>query len=121
MTLEELYGQIDGSYEEVMGRLRSEQLVERILGMFLDDSTCPDLVEAWGRGDDEAAFGAAHSAKGVCMNLALTRLGALTSQITEALRPGNDSLRAATDVDALVSDVSLEYAKVRTAITAYLA
>ncbi len=121
MTVEELYKQIGGNYEEVIGRLRSDKLVIRILGKFLEDTMCPDLISAWKRGDDAAAFDAAHSAKGVCLNLAFTRLGALTSEVTEALRPGNDDLRASTDVDALIDEISVEYDKVSNTIKAFLA
>ena len=62
----------------------------------------------------------AHAAKGVCMNLAFVRLGALASEITEALRPGNEALRASIDVDALVSELAAEYELVRSNVSAYL-
>ena len=121
MTVEELYSQIGGNYAEVMGRLRSEKLVIRILEKFLDDTMCPDLISAWNRGDEAVAFEAAHSAKGVCLNLAFIRLGALASEVTEALRPGNDELRATTDVDALIVELSEEYDKVCNSVKAFLA
>ena len=120
MTAEELYGQIGGNYEEVIGRMRSEKLLDRVLDKFLEDTTCPDLIEAWKCGDEAAAFAAAHSAKGVCMNLALPRLGELTSEITEALRPGNDELRATTDVAALVDQLAGEYEKVYAGVKEYV-
>ena len=120
MTVKELYDQIGGNYDEVIGRLYTDELVERILDKFLDDTMCPDLVAAWERGDERAAFDAAHSAKGVCMNLAFTRLGMLASEITEALRPGNEGLRASTDVDALVNELAEEYAKVRAGVEEFL-
>jgi HPt (histidine-containing phosphotransfer) domain-containing protein len=120
MTLQELYAAIDGSYDDAIARLGSDALIERILGKFLDDTTCPDVIEAWNNGDEAAAFEAAHAAKGVCMNLAFVRLGALASEITEALRPGNEALRASADVDALVSELAAEYELVRSNVSAYL-
>ena len=55
------------------------------------------------------------------MNLAFTRLGILASEITEALRPGNEGLRATTDVDALVKELSAEYDKVYSSVKDFLA
>ena len=119
MTIEELYAQVGGNYDDALARLCADDLIEVVLGVFLEDTTCPDVVEAWGRGDDAAAFDAAHAAKGMCMNLAFTKLGVLSSDITEALRPGNEGLRASTDVDALVKELAAEYGKVRTCVEAY--
>ncbi len=121
MTVKELYDQIGGNYDEVIGRLYADALVTKILGTFLDDTMCPDLIAAWHRGDETATFEAAHAAKGVCMNLAFTKLGALASKITEAVRPGNESIRANTDVDALVSEFSAEYDKVYASVKDFLA
>lgn len=121
MTVEELYEQIGGNYAEALGRMRSDKLVGRFIGKFLDDTSCQDLIDAWKAGDDEAAFNAAHTAKGVCANLSLSELATLTSDITEALRPGNDELRASTDVDALVAQLEVLYAKTYEGISAYAA
>ena len=105
MTVEELYTQIGGDYADALGRLRMDKLISRFVVKFLDDTSCTDLIAAWKAGDEHDAFEAAHRAKGVCANLSLKRLAELTDQICEALRPGNDELRAATDVDALVSEL----------------
>ena len=120
MTVEELYEQVGGNYDDALTRLCADELIEAVLGIFLDDTTCPDIVKAWDCGDEAAAFDAAHAAKGMCMNLAFTRLGVLASDITEALRPGNEGLRASTDVDALVKELADEYGKVRSAVVAHL-
>ncbi len=119
MTVQELYANIDGDYSEAIGRLRSDQLIGRFVVKFLDDTSCGELVDAWGKGDEEAAFKAAHTAKGVCANLSLSKLADLASSITEALRPGNESLRAQTNVDALVSQFKGAYDNAVTMITRY--
>ena len=102
MTTEELYAQIDGSYKDVFARVRSDAFVARFIVMFLKDSSCTNLVQAWTAGDEKACFDAAHMAKGVCANVGLNKLSELTSEVCEALRPGNEALRATCDVDALV-------------------
>lgn len=120
MTVEDLYAQIGGNYDDALAHLCSEALIVRILEKFLDDTTCPRIIEAWGARDEAATFEAAHAAKGVCMNLAFTRLGVLASDIAEALRPGNESLRATADVDALVADLAAEYDRVRACVGGFL-
>ncbi|MDO4796736.1 MAG: Hpt domain-containing protein [Coriobacteriales bacterium] len=121
MTLQELYANIDADYAEAIGRLRMDKLISRFIVRFMSDSSCERVQEAWARGDEAGTFEAAHAAKGVCANLALTKLGSLASDICEALRPGNDALRASTDVDALVAELSQVYDKTIAAIKAYQA
>ena len=120
MTIKDLYDRIGGNYDEVIGRLYADELVAKVLQTFLDDTMCPSLVTAWESGDEEATFGAAHSAKGMCMNLSFTRLGTLASEITEALRPGNEAARANTDVNALVKEFAEEYDKVYAGVKDFL-
>jgi HPt (histidine-containing phosphotransfer) domain-containing protein len=119
VTLRELYDSIGGDYAEAIGRLRMEKLINRFIVRFLDDSSCRDLVKSWRAGDEKATFQAAHAAKGVCSNLSLTRLATLANEITEALREGNEGLRAQTDVDALVNELDAAYAIAVKNITAY--
>lgn len=119
MTLEELYAQIDGSYAEIVARMGSAQFVSRFIVRFLDDRSIPMLISAWELGDESAAFHAAHTAKGVCANLALTRLASLSDQICEALREGNEELRAKTDVAALVNELRVAYDKDAALIRAF--
>ncbi|MBQ3301208.1 MAG: Hpt domain-containing protein [Eggerthellaceae bacterium] len=119
MTLEELYAQIGGSYQEALDRMRSERLVSKFVVKFLADDSCSRLMDAWDAGDEAAAFKAAHEAKGVCSNLCMTKLAALTAEITETLRPGNDELRTNTDVDALVNDLRRLYGHVTARISEF--
>ncbi len=121
MTLEELYAQIGGDYAEAIGRLRMEKLIDRFILKFLDDPASNALIESWAAGDDRAAFDAAHTVKGVCANLALPRLAGPADKITEALREGNDALRASTDIDALIAEFTAEYKMTIEGIEAYKA
>lgn len=121
MTLEELYNAVNGDYSEALGRLYSEDLVGRFIVKLLDDDTCEKLVAAWAAGDEKAAFEAAHTAKGVLANLSLTGLANKASEITEALRPGNDDLRGRVDVGALVSEFDASYQAAAEQIAAYAA
>lgn len=119
MTLEELYSQIGGDYAEAIERMRKEELVSRFIVRFLDDDSCANMLASWEAGDDEAAFNAAHTAKGLCANLAITSLSGIATVLTEALRPGNDSLRASTDIDGLMAQFNEAYQHAVCCIKAY--
>ncbi len=121
MTLQELYAQIDGDYAEAVGRLRADSLISRFILRFLDDKSCEQVQQAWASGDERATFHASHSAKGVCANLSLTKLGAIAGEICEATREGNEALRAQTDIDGLVAELAELYARTVACIKEYQA
>ena len=88
MTVRECYGQMGADYENVFGRLGSEQIVQHFLMKFLNDTSFRDLEEKLKTKDVEQAFHAAHSLKGVCLNLGFDNLFAVSSELTEKLRAG---------------------------------
>ncbi len=88
MNLRECYEAMGGDYDDVIGRLRKEQRVEKFIRRFAEDPSCDLLRRSAEAGDWAEAFRAAHTLKGVCQNLSLTRLGNSSSQLTEALRSG---------------------------------
>lgn len=77
---------VDGAGERFMGNMA---LFERFLKKFPADPHFDELMEAFDAGDTEKAFQAAHTLKGVCGNLSLTRLFQMISDITEHLRAGD--------------------------------
>lgn len=121
MTLEELYEQIGGDYQEAIARLRMEKLISKFIVRFLDDPSCANLFAAYDAGDEAAMFDAAHTAKGVCANLSLTSLLEPVSAITEAVRPGNEHLKAETDLDGLMQELKAAHGKAVEAISVYAA
>lgn len=86
MTLKECYAAMGGNYDEVMGRLRSERLVQKFVLKFLDDGSFDLLCRSMEGADYEEAFRAAHTLKGVSQNLSFTKLYRSSHEITEALR-----------------------------------
>ncbi len=88
MTLNETYDKMGGNYKDVIGRFYSQDLVERFLIKFPDDPSYPDLLEAFAQNDAKAAFGAAHTLRGVCQSLAITNLIQPLRTMTELLREG---------------------------------
>ncbi len=103
MTLRECYESMGADYEEVLGRLRSEKLIQKFAIRFLDDKSYEGLMQAVADQKGEEAFRAAHTIKGVSQNLGFTRLYEASEALTEALRgqsfPVDEQLvRNVTDV-----------------------
>ena len=90
MTVKEVYALMGASYEDAMGLMRKDERIAKYMKMFLRDETFDKLRAAMEADDMEAAFVGAHTLKGVCANLAFTRLQTLVSGMTEDLRHGRD-------------------------------
>ena len=90
MTVRESYENIGSNFEEVLRRLGSEALVKRFALKFLNDTSFQDLKDALVKKDGETAFRAAHTLKGVCLNLGFDRLYEVSAELTEKLR-GRDT------------------------------
>ena len=114
MTLRECYAALGGDYDDAMGRLRSEKLVNKFVLRFLDDQSCDLLCASMEAKNYEEAFRAAHTIKGICSNLAFTALGRSSSELSEALRYGYTP-----GADALAEQVKEDYRKTAAAIRAY--
>lgn len=116
MTLQECYAAMGGSYDEVIGRLRSEKLVQKFVLKFLNDGSYQLLQDSLAAGDREEAFRSAHTIKGVCANLAFNALLESSEALTEALRDGKPPQPGE---DELVARVKADYERTAQAIRAY--
>ena len=92
MTIQECYAALEGDYQEVLGRLYSDALVQRFVGKFLSDQSFQLLEDALKAESYDEAFRAAHTLKGVTQNLSFTKLYQSSHEITEALRTKNYDL-----------------------------
>lgn len=88
MNIQQCYQALGGSYEEVLGRLRSEALIRKFVLKFPADPSYEALHRALDAGDGEEAFRAAHTLKGISQNLGFERLYEASSSLSEALRGG---------------------------------
>ena len=102
MTVQECYEKMGGDYNDVMGRLRTDERVARFLTREIADPSFALLDEALAKGNAEEAFRAAHTIKGVCGNLSLTTLGKSASALTEVLRGQTEISAAAIPLAAQV-------------------
>ena len=118
MTIQECYQQFGGDFDEVKKRLPSEALIKKFIAKFLDDRSFPDLQTALEEGSRESAFRAAHTLKGVCGNLSLTKLMNSASKLTEMLRPETTAIPEGADV--LFEEVRKDYELTVSAIRSFL-
>lgn len=114
MTLQECYAALGGDYDEVVGRLRSEKLVNKFVLRFLDDKSYELLFASMEAKNYGEAFRAAHTIKGICSNLGFTVLGRSSSELSEALRHGYTP-----EADGLAEQVKEEYKQTVAAIRSY--
>jgi len=89
--IRDFYEKTDSDYNDAMQRLGSEAFLEKLIAKFMDDKNIVMLRQAIASGDAKAAFMAAHSLKGVALNLGFTRLAKSSSDLTELLRPNPDA------------------------------
>ncbi len=114
MTIQECYNALGGDYNEVIGRLKSERLVQKFVLKFPADGSYELLLRSLEEGNAQEAFRAAHTIKGMCQNLAFTALGNSSAALTEALRDGS-----LAGYEALLSPVKEDYARTVAAIGEY--
>lgn len=86
MSLKECYSGLGGDYEDVVKRLGSEKMAEKFMLKFPQDKNFESLAEALKNKDQETAFRAAHTIKGISQNLGFTALLRSACGVTEALR-----------------------------------
>ena len=69
MTMQECYKAIGGNYEDVLGRLHSEALIQRFTLKFLEDQSYLQLKQALENKIMKMLSGVRNTLKGVCQNL----------------------------------------------------
>ena len=111
MTVKECYEQMGSNYESVLGRMGSEAMIKRFALKFLNDPSFNDLKEDLIKKDGEEAFRAAHTLKGVCLNLGVDELYEVSAELTEKLRG-----RETAGSEELFQKVSQKYQKTVAAI-----
>ena len=92
MNIRECYDTIGADFEDVLGRLGSESLIQRFALKFIDDGSYNELTEALAEKNAEKAFRAAHN------------LYTVSSDLTEKLRG-----RELDGYEALYEKVSEQY------------
>ena len=111
MTVRECYEAMGADYEDVLGRLRKDERIQKFVLKLLNDKSYELLMNSMEAGDMTEAFRAAHTLKGVAGNLSLSGLYEQAAKISEALRSGD--LESAKTI---MPDVKAAYKKITEAL-----
>lgn len=107
MNVKECYEAFGGNYDECFSRLRTNERIVKFLTKMAEDGSYELLLKSLEERNMPEAFRAAHTLKGVCLNLSVTRLFTSSSRLTEALR-GREEY--GSDLEPLLADVKADYA-----------
>lgn len=107
MTVGEFYSRVGADYGDILRRLGKDERILRFLGMLRRDDSFSSLCAALEAEDYDAAFRAAHTLKGIALNLGLTPLAEADAALTEALR-GRQSNEAIPPLFEKVRQVYLQ-------------
>ncbi|MDE6060227.1 MAG: Hpt domain-containing protein [Clostridia bacterium] len=106
MNIQECYAAMGGDYDDVVSRLRTDDRIARFLVKILDDKNMEALCQHLEERNLPEAFRAAHTMKGICMNLSLTKLNTSVASITEMLRGRTEYT---SEIEPLLEDVKRDY------------
>ena len=106
MTVKECYEAMGADYDDVMGRLRKDERVQKFLLKVLDDKSFALLCSSLESRDMAEAFRAAHTMKGVSQNLSLMRLYHAANEMSELLRDRQDY---GADIEPVLEKVREDY------------
>lgn len=86
MDIRRFYELTGGDYDAAMQRFMTEGRLEKFTRMFAEDPSYGELEASLASDNLEEAFRAAHTLKGVCLNLSFTGLFHSVDAVTEVLR-----------------------------------
>lgn len=109
MDLNGFYQEVGGSFQEVVGRFGGmEAMVKKFLGRFREDTSFQKLEQAVERMDAQEIDNAAHTLKGVCSNLGISRLQEYAQNLMMHVREG----KPMEEVPAMMEQIRAEYGQV---------
>ena len=104
MTIFEGYIALGGDVTSDIYQSLSEKMLFKFLKKLTEDEQMQSLELAIGAKDRDAAYAAAHTLKGVALNLAISRLANPLCGLTDALRAGFPQ-----NAEELFQDVKTEF------------
>lgn len=114
MDLKSFYANVGGDYDVMMGRMgNKEERIVKFLNKFTKDPSFENLKEALSNGNAEEAFRAAHTIKGVALNLELMNLQESSGRLTDILRDGE----VPDEAHEILKQVTADYEKVTNCIS----
>ncbi|MBQ3968817.1 MAG: Hpt domain-containing protein [Lachnospiraceae bacterium] len=119
MTLKELYLNMGGDYDQAIGVLRIEKLVDKHIRKFAKNDVAGSFFAAGESMDPVRLFETSHALKGICANLGLKNLGGIAQTVTEEFRPGNPRKISDEEVKQLMDSAKNVYSHITESIAEY--
>ena len=119
MNLQECYQAFGGDYEDTMKRMGMERLLQKFMLKFLDDKSFEELCSSMEQKKYEEAFRAAHTLKGLCLNLGFKTLAESSSSLTEALRSQQFEESNLVEIMKMLEQVKRNYEMTVSVITEF--
>lgn len=119
MNLKECYQAFGGDYEDTMKRMGMERLLQKFMLKFLDDKSFEELCSSMEQKKYEEAFRAAHTLKGLCLNLGFKTLAESSSSLTEALRSQQFEESNLVEITKMLEQVKRDYEMTVSVITEF--
>ena len=119
MTIQELYSNIGGNYDQAVRIMKSDRLIGKYVLKFEASRVGETLAEAGETMDPVQLFETSHAMKGVCYNLGLITLAELASELSEEFRPGKPRRHSDEEVAALIAKIAGLYSVTAEGIRAY--
>ena len=119
MTLQELYRNIGGSYEQAARVLRIDKLIDKHIRKFTKNQVVERLLDAGKRRDPAEMFDCAHAMKGVCATLGLNEMSDLAAELADEYREGNARRLSDEEVGARLELIEQKYRKAAGEILKY--
>ena len=119
MTIQELYANIGGDYDQAIKVLRMDKLVDKHIRKLIANGVVERLIAAGESMDATELFEASHAVKGVCANLGLVTLSGAASEISEEFRPGNPRKLSDDEVKERIGKISAMYERTAEGIRQY--
>ncbi|RHR26706.1 Hpt domain-containing protein [Clostridium sp. AF19-22AC] len=117
MDIQKFYETIGVDYNLVLRRLLREHLIDKYLHLFLKDNNFDRLGKALEARDYEEAFKAAHTLKGLSLNLELTPLAEAAAELSDYLRPLTAEALDPDEVEKKYEKVKTEYETIKNLIS----
>lgn len=112
MEAREVYLELGEDYNEVLGRLVTDERITKYLKRFAEGGSIADIHGLLADENYEEAFRLVHTAKGMAMNMGLSKLTSVTSDLCEELRGGKPN----KPIDDMIVIVEEEFAKTKAVI-----
>lgn len=119
MTITELYEEFGADGNDVLDRIGSEERLKKYLTSFLKDGSMREIDIAIGERDATVAFRGVHTMKGICLNLGISSLARISSELCELLR-GRTSYNALDNYSSELKELKVEYERVKALISEFV-